>query len=342
MSCEKTNAGNGLDRREGDRIALCEARETVASGREGDYSFSLPESIGEGFMKTIAVQAGICVSEYRYRFKRGVRGSGYSDPDAIDLHFCLQQGVEWESGESGSATLALSTDQAIMSAGTGSEETICYGEGSTYEFVSIKMSRAAFDQTVLSLLDDDGRHSVDCMIAARCKTTLSPATKLALHQLVNCPLDPSLARIYSGGKLLELLAIFLAEAALGGMRTHEGLQRTDREAVEQAKVVLDARLTNPPTYSELARMLYVSETKLSRGFKMLYGKPMHAYVIERRLEHARLLLEGEGVSVAEAATTVGYGNLGHFSSAFKRRYGVSPSSVSRTAPTAVCMKSDCF
>ena len=100
-----------------------------------------------------------------------------------------------------------------------------------------------------------------------------------------------------------------------------------KSAVEQAKLILDSRLIDPPTYPELARMACLSESKLSRAFKQAYGVTIHAYVISCRLEWARTLIEIGKMSVAQAAATVGYANPSHFSQAFKERYGVSPSSI---------------
>ena len=47
------------------------------------------------------------------------------------------------------------------------------------------------------------------------------------------------------------------------------------------------------------------------------------YLIERRLEHAALLLT-EQKNVSQAAALSGYSNMSHFSASFKKKYGVLP------------------
>jgi AraC-like DNA-binding protein len=45
------------------------------------------------------------------------------------------------------------------------------------------------------------------------------------------------------------------------------------------------------------------------------------------MEQARLLLMQGNLSVKQAAATVGYASLGHFTAAFKKRFGVPPSAA---------------
>jgi AraC-like DNA-binding protein len=43
------------------------------------------------------------------------------------------------------------------------------------------------------------------------------------------------------------------------------------------------------------------------------------------MEHGRSLLLDKGMNVSEVAPIVGYRNANHFSTAFKRKFGVNPS-----------------
>ncbi|MCD8538528.1 MAG: helix-turn-helix transcriptional regulator [Leadbetterella sp.] len=48
------------------------------------------------------------------------------------------------------------------------------------------------------------------------------------------------------------------------------------------------------------------------------------------MEKAREMLETTDLNVSEVAEKVGYKNPQHFSTAFKRKYGVLPSSLKKT------------
>lgn len=309
-----------------------DARATASSGCVDGYAFTVPEELGEGTMRTVAACDGICVSEHRYVFDRSLHGSGPADPTSVDLYFCRGQGVGWERFGGGEArSFELAGGEALATAAAKGVERVCYRRKVPYDFVAVKLSRAALDRLALSALDDADRARVERALRAGATAPLTPASLLALHEMTNCPYSGPLARMHAEGKLLELLAALLAESVLDRPTPSARLSRTDRAAVEQARRILDARLADPPTYPELAREVLVSETKLSRGFKEAFGMSLHAYVVERRLETARLLLAGGESTVSEAACAVGYGNLGHFSAAFRKRYGVLPSALARSA-----------
>lgn len=332
-ACGMRKEPMGLAGSADEQRALCEARETAASGLVDGFSYLLPETLGEGVLRTVAVHGGICVSEHRYRFSRAVSGSGASDGGSVNVHFCLGEGVEWDRTGGDDAALSLARGEAVITAGAeGSIEHVRYRKDAPYAFVSLKIPRSSFQCKVLDPLECSERRVVERAIAARSSAKLSPNMEMALHQVMHSPYRTSLSRVYREAKLVELLAVFLSEAVFGREQPSVSLSRTDREAIEQARRILDARLVDPPTYPELAHEVLLSETKLSRGFRAVYGQTVHAYLVGRRLDVARLMLARNAASVSEAACAVGYSNLSHFSAAFRKRFGVRPSSLVGSAP----------
>jgi AraC-like DNA-binding protein len=77
---------------------------------------------------------------------------------------------------------------------------------------------------------------------------------------------------------------------------------------------------------QLAQLLYMSRSQLYRKLDILRGVAPKTYIQEKRLKHARHLLEiGEVQSVKAAAYAVGIRKVRYFSEQFKERYGRSPS-----------------
>jgi AraC-like DNA-binding protein len=77
----------------------------------------------------------------------------------------------------------------------------------------------------------------------------------------------------------------------------------------------------------IANILNVSRSQLYRKLFILRGVTPSVYIHEKRLKHARQLLElGEVQSVKAAAQAVGIRKVQYFSEQFKVRYGCSPSS----------------
>lgn len=68
---------------------------------------------------------------------------------------------------------------------------------------------------------------------------------------------------------------------------------------------------------QLAEMLYVTPTYLSKTFKAATGVGPINYLIQIRLNHAKELLKNDSLSVKEVAKTVGYEDAYHFSKLFK-------------------------
>lgn len=61
------------------------------------------------------------------------------------------------------------------------------------------------------------------------------------------------------------------------------------------------------------------------GFRKLFDTTVVGYLNQMRMEQAETLLRTGELSVAEVANKVGYSHLSHFTAAFKRQFGITPS-----------------
>ncbi|MGZ8781946.1 MAG: helix-turn-helix transcriptional regulator [Gaiellaceae bacterium] len=150
--------------------------------------------------------------------------------------------------------------------------------------------------------------------------------------------DPLPARAATGrstrldGMLAELTCasepLHVDAAVFGLLRAlrdepDERVRRGDAP-VAAAKELLDASLDRNVTLIELARHVHVSPFHLHRLFRDAVGLPPHEYLTRRRIDRARELLAA-GATVTETAAATGYSSPGYFSTAFRRRVGVTPS-----------------
>jgi AraC-like DNA-binding protein len=71
----------------------------------------------------------------------------------------------------------------------------------------------------------------------------------------------------------------------------------------------------------------LNEFKLKNGFKSVFGTGVYEYLVEIRLEKARLMLESTPRPVKEIANMVGYKNASSFIRAFRRKFKESPHSM---------------
>ena len=80
-----------------------------------------------------------------------------------------------------------------------------------------------------------------------------------------------------------------------------------------------------PTLEHLAAVARLSVYHFARQFKAATGLPPHQYVIARRVERAKLLLQGgSDLSLAEVAARAGFSDQSQFCQHFKRQVGVTP------------------
>ena len=133
-----------------------------------------------------------------------------------------------------------------------------------------------------------------------------------------------------GGLQFESLSLQLLAELLNPDNTSQGVRRCNkrrqhRMLLDEAMDILREEWTKPPTIAQLARRVGLNEFYLKNGFRETFGYTIGGYVRKLRMDRARLLIEQEGYMVKEAALSVGFSNLGHFSAAFEQYHGDLPS-----------------
>ncbi|MEO1654715.1 MAG: AraC family transcriptional regulator, partial [Bacteroidota bacterium] len=106
---------------------------------------------------------------------------------------------------------------------------------------------------------------------------------------------------------------------------YENLNALDVEAVFQTQKIIQESFDNPPTIQNLAREIGMSESKLKKIFKQVFGHSIYQYILHNRMNKARHLLDTRRYNVSEVGSLLGYSNLAHFAKAFKKQFNVSPS-----------------
>jgi AraC family transcriptional regulator len=136
--------------------------------------------------------------------------------------------------------------------------------------------------------------------------------------------------------LANVLAVHLIRHVLAPRqptrRRHGTLPRAKlRAVVEYVEEHLDAG----PTLEQLAAVARLSPYYLARQFKRATGLPPHQYVIARRVERAKQLLQaGTDLSLAEVAACAGFSDQSQFSHHFKRLVGLTPGQFRKSARIA--------
>lgn len=161
---------------------------------------------------------------------------------------------------------------------------------------------------------------------------MDPASLRAVADMLTMKHRGRLRLLYAKAKSEELLVNALSFAGRAETATPRvRLGDRDRERILKVRETLDETFAKPPPVSELARRFGINRNKLTYGFREVHDRSMSEYVADRRLETAWRLLDETDSPVAHIAEEVGFSHLQSFSSAFKRRYGLSPSMLRRSA-----------
>jgi AraC-like DNA-binding protein len=154
---------------------------------------------------------------------------------------------------------------------------------------------------------------------------LNPNEIMVLNQIFHYGLHSSLEKLYTKGKVYELISLYFHKSDNEGAQNCPFLEdEVNVEKIQKAKSILIERMTEPPSLSELSDMINLSLAHLKEGFKHIYGETVYAYLLNYKMEFARRLLATKKYNIAEVSFEVGYSTPSHFIAAFKKKYGVTP------------------
>ena len=88
-------------------------------------------------------------------------------------------------------------------------------------------------------------------------------------------------------------------------------------------------LSEEISLTDLANVAQLTPFHFIRAFKQTFGEPPYRYLIHRRIERAKKLLENSTRSVGEIAQAVGFGEPASFTAAFRRTAGTTPTAYRR-------------
>ncbi|MEM8595099.1 MAG: helix-turn-helix transcriptional regulator [Pseudomonadota bacterium] len=112
---------------------------------------------------------------------------------------------------------------------------------------------------------------------------------------------------------------------IAAMETEEAgaFQATAGPLVPQIESIIGSEGPRIWTVAALADALGLSQARIKRAVLRETGRPIGAYLAERRLSIACEMLRGRQ-SVAEIAAATGYSSAEAFTKAFRKRFGISP------------------
>lgn len=117
----------------------------------------------------------------------------------------------------------------------------------------------------------------------------------------------------------------LIQSASAVLANAEGSEESD--LIRRVRHYIEEHIYDRLSRDQIAEQVYLSPDYLTRMFKREMGMSLVEYILERKVEHAKLLMDDH--SVGDVAMMMGYDNFSYFSELFKRKTGMTPSQFKR-------------
>lgn len=296
-----------------------------------DKKVALPSDIGEGYFRYISpcpnIEMYICdVMFYRDTV---LREQVYKD--SFSVIFSLSDALEWKSSGRNQKTLLEKGDCCVYGSGLFDAENI-YEAGQRYIGVGLNLHPCRFRSVM------DGLQKKKACTAFNGgkkppKHRITATIEATIRQILQCNYNDCAKSLYQEGKILELVAAFANEMMdQNSAAVKSELSRADSETLLRVRRQIDEGFLEPVTIAELSKQHFMCESKLREIFRKHYGITIYQYMLNRRMEHACELLSAPDAQVKDIAGLVGYSNISHFSDAFRKKFGCTPSEYKRSLP----------
>ncbi|MBO9562606.1 MAG: helix-turn-helix transcriptional regulator [Niastella sp.] len=129
----------------------------------------------------------------------------------------------------------------------------------------------------------------------------------------------------------NLTALKLKELLLLLLQVNPELKNILFDFSEPGKIDLEAFMNKNYHFNvELKRFAYLTGRSLAtfkRDFEKIFNASPSRWLLQKRLQEAHHLIRNKGAAASDIYLDLGFEDLSHFSFAFKKMYGISPSKV---------------
>jgi AraC-like DNA-binding protein len=179
---------------------------------------------------------------------------------------------------------------------------------------------------ILDMLANNVAGNKPIILNKRSNHPITARMLMILDDIRNCQFQGGHKKLFLQSKVIELLALQCEQQEQAETLRKEkfALSAADRERIYFARDFLLTNMQTPPSLTELSRAAGLNEFKLKNGFRQVFDNTVFGYLNDHKMEHARQLLQSAVQSVTEIAEELGFSSVQHFSTAFRKKFGVSP------------------
>jgi AraC-like DNA-binding protein len=160
---------------------------------------------------------------------------------------------------------------------------------------------------------------------------LSPQIQKVALEIIEGEVPESMYQFYYRVKAEELICLLFLELLKRENTTIHALNQNDVQLIYKIRAKILAHIDTPPILSDIALDAGMSESKLARSFKQIFGNSIFNYYQSFRMHEAARLLKENKLSVSEVGYQMGFSSLSHFTKKFEEHIGMKPKKYSLKA-----------
>jgi AraC-like DNA-binding protein len=154
---------------------------------------------------------------------------------------------------------------------------------------------------------------------------VSPTLMSCFDQIVHHKIHPPFNALYEQAKFLEIFSLIMESVFSKNTDACPVLMSPAIEnKIHHVRRHIISNLQETPDPDHLAVIYELPRNTLKEGYRYLYGKTIHQYHADHKIEAALQMLAAGELLVKEIAFKIGYQNPSHFIAAFKKKYGCTP------------------
>ena len=289
---------------------------------------NIPEGKGNGYIRGLLLNPSLSIMIRNYELHHDLLSRRLANPNSNERIIMSFNNV-FKNKQDVAGPLSIKELPSVqMSRGNIDIERVYPGKT---KFRSILI---AIDTIYLkTLLDPAEDNAILKNITTSSQPTLfeeliSPQIEKVAAEIIEGAVPASLHSFYCRIKSEEMICLLFAELYKRENTPVHSLNENDVRKIYQIRDRILSQLDTPPVLSELATAAGMSESKLKRLFKQIFGSSFFNYYQSFRMKEAARLLKENKLTVSQVGYQLGFSNLSHFSRIFEAHIGMKPKKYS--------------
>ena len=294
-----------------------------------EKAYTTDSFLGEGFYKEIYFE-GIHIGYGDFHLAKPTLVFFETDMDMVEMHFALD-GYSHVNCRQFPHELSFKTNQHNLVYTNGFQGSAEWSGERGVKMLEININPSFLNKYLpgghlFDLFRNDMEKKRSTIISPH-NYPITPQMMTLIQEIICCNRTKHFKRMLLESHVIELLMLQLEQIAHHNCTIFCAIDKQHQEKLLAAREILNEQLDKAFTINSLAQQVGTNEFTLKRGFKELFGTTVFGYWNQIKMEQAKTLLTEGMMNIAQISSRIGYKNPQHFSTAFKKHFGYSPSEL---------------